>query len=57
MIVNTLLPECLKDMVDEALEAREEKYSSNKNIKMNVLPEFRKLFDEVKEVSRRLQKQ
>ena len=50
-IVNTLAPECLREMVDGALEAREEKYTEKRNIKMNVLPEFRRMFDSTKEIS------
>ena len=53
-IVNTLAPECLQEMIDDALEAREEKYTEKRNIKMNVLPEFRRMFENTKEVSSKL---
>ena len=49
--VNTLIPDLLQDMIKRALEAREVKYTSRRNIKMRILPEFKRMFDETKEVS------
>ena len=51
--VNTLIPEQLQEMVEGALEVREQKYTKKKNIKMNVLPSFRAMFEETNEVSSR----
>ena len=48
--VNTLIPDLLQDMIKRALEAREVKYTSRRNIKMRILPEFKRMFDETKEV-------
>ena len=37
--VNTLISDLLQDMIERALEAREVKYTSRRNIKMRILPE------------------
>ena len=39
--VNTLIPDLLQDMIERALEAREVKYISRRNIKMRILPELK----------------
>ena len=49
-IVNSLIPEELQEMIDKAMEMREEKYIKRKNITMKVLPKFKDLFAEVKEI-------
>ena len=50
-IVNSLIPEELQEMIDKTMETREEKYIKRKNITMKVLPKFKDLFTEVKEIS------
>ena len=50
-IVNSLIPEELQEMIDNAMEMREEKYIKRKSITMKVLPKFKDLFTEVKEIS------
>ena len=50
LLVKSLIPEELQQMVDRAMEEREEKYIK-KNITMKVLPEFQSLFAEIKEIS------
>ena len=50
LLINSLMPEELQQMVDSSMEAREEKYTK-KNITMKVLPEFQSLFVETKEIS------
>ena len=39
-LVITLIPNCLQDMIDKALEEREESYISKRITNMKVLPEF-----------------
>ena len=51
IVVNSLIPDELQQMVDRAMEEREEKYIKKKNITMKVLPEFQSLFAETKEIS------
>ena len=53
-VINTFIPDQLQDMINKAIEEREEKYVSKKNIYMKVLPEFKRLFDETKEISRKI---
>ena len=43
-IVSILTPKSLQEMINDALEARGEKYTEKRNIKFNVLPEFRRMF-------------
>ena len=49
--VNSLIPDWLQDVIKRVLEAREVKYTSRRNIKMKILPEFERMLDETKEVS------
>ena len=53
-VVNTLIPDQLQAMVDKAMDEREEKYTKKKNISMRVLPEFKRLFDDTKEISSKI---
>ena len=46
-----MIPDELQQMVDRAMEEREEKCIKKKNITMKVLPEFQSLFAETKEIS------
>ena len=49
--VNSLMPDFLQEMVNSAMEVREEKYISKRSIKMKILPEFMRMFDDTKKVS------
>ena len=50
-IVRTLIPDELQRLVNKVNEKNEEKYIQKKNLSMKVLPEFQRMFAEVKEVS------
>ena len=50
-IVNTLIPDELQRLVIKVKEENEERYIQKKNLSMKVLPEFQRMFAEVKEVS------
>ena len=41
-------------MVDKAMDEREEKYTKKRNISMRVLTEFKKLFENTKEISSKI---
>ena len=47
--MNTLIPEELQIMVDEVKQDNKERYKK-KNLSMRVLPEFERMFANVKEV-------
>ena len=49
------MPDFFQDMIKKALEEREEKYISKRSIKMKILPEFKRMFDDTKEVSSKYQ--
>ena len=53
--VNSLIPDFIQEMVNNSMEVREEKYISKRNIKMNILHEFKRMFDYTKEVSSKYQ--
>ena len=54
LIVNTLLPDELQEMIERVKAESEEKYINKRSLNMKVLPEFQKIFIEAKEVSSRL---
>ena len=51
-LVNTLIPKYLQEMIEKALEEREENYISKRSINMKGIPELRRIFKETKEVLR-----
>ena len=51
ILVNTLLPNELQQLVEKAEAKREDKFIKKRGITMKVLPEFQKLFVESKELS------
>ena len=51
LIVNTILPDQLQEMVDNATAQREMKFIKMRNLTMKVLPEFIQMFSESKELS------
>lgn len=44
VILGTLISSRLTDLIEKAMLTREDKFSSKKYLKMNVLPEFKELF-------------
>ena len=50
-IVNSILPEVMQKMVDNAMEQREDKFVKKRSLKMKVLPEFLQMFTDSKELS------
>ena len=53
LIVNTLLPDELQEMVEKVKAENEERYINKRSLNMNVLPEFQKIFSETKKISSR----
>ena len=47
------MPEQLQEMIEKAFEEREDKFTAKRDIKMKVLPEFREMFNESKQISRK----
>ena len=49
------MPDFHQEMVNSAMEVREEKYILKRRIKMKILPEFKWMFNDKKEVSSKYQ--
>ena len=50
-IVNSILPEVMQKMVDNAMEQREDKFVKKRSLTIKVLPEFLQMFTDLKELS------
>ena len=53
-IVNTLITDHLQAIVDKAMDERKEKHTKKKNITMRILSEFKRMFDNTKEISSKI---
>ena len=46
------MPEQLQEMIEKALEERKNKFTAKRNIKIKVVPEFKEMFNDTKQISR-----
>ena len=45
------MPEQLQEIIEKAFEEREDKFTVKSNIKIKVVPEFKEMFSDTKQIS------